>query len=265
VDMGMVLTALKHDLLEKIDYSQFDKKLHEQVVKGTFTPYAAGTMFFSTVMAYRTDVFPDEHPRTWAEFWDVKRFPGPRCLMSGVGTGPDLEFAVLAAGVPIDKIYPIDLDLAFKMFTKIRPYVVKWWDSGAIPPQLLVDKEVVLTSSYHGRIIKIMDEGAPVAIEWNQGELTGEYWSILKGTKNYKSALKFIEFATQARNQANFVKYYAAGPVNQKAFDFISPERARTLCTAPENVKGQFVRNGKWWGENRERVTEAWHEWAVQD
>lgn len=265
VDMGMAIICIKNGLLEKIDFSQFDKKLSEEVIEGTFTPYTVGTMFFSTIIAYRTDVFPKEHPKNWKEFWDVKRFPGPRCWMSGASTTGSLEMALLADGVPMDKLYPVDVDRAFKKLKELKPHVVKWWDTGSVPPQLLTDKEVVLTTAYHGRIVKIMEEGAPVAIEWNQGQLDGEHWVIPKGTKNYKNALKFIEFATQAENQANLVKGYSAGPVNKRAFQFINPDRFKYIPTSPENLKVQFKRNNEWWGDNRERVNEYWHKWVVEN
>src|SRR5438309_6091061 len=54
-------------------------------------------------------IFPaGKRPTTWAEFWDAKKFPGPRTLRAGVyGTGA-YEEALLADGVPMDKLYPMD-------------------------------------------------------------------------------------------------------------------------------------------------------------
>ena len=175
-----------------------------------------------------------------------------------------LEFPLLADGVPPDKLYPLDIERAFKMFTKIKPYVTKWWVTGSTPPQLLSDKEVVLTSSYHGRIAKLIEDGAPVAIEWNQGLIVGQYWAIVKGTKNYKNAIKFIEFATQAENQANFVNRYSVSPVNKRAFDFVDPKKVDYIGTSPKNIKGQIFASIEWWAENRERVIERWNKWILE-
>ncbi|MFW8406512.1 extracellular solute-binding protein, partial [Klebsiella pneumoniae] len=44
------------------------------------TPAWLGVDVYSTVLAYRTDKFTKETPQTWADFWDVKRFPGRRSL-----------------------------------------------------------------------------------------------------------------------------------------------------------------------------------------
>ena len=35
---------------------------------------------YSTVICYRQDAFPNGAPKSWADFWDVKAFPGPRSL-----------------------------------------------------------------------------------------------------------------------------------------------------------------------------------------
>jgi putative spermidine/putrescine transport system substrate-binding protein len=263
---GYATILKKHNALEKIDYSRFDKKLFDEVFEGTFKPYTVRHSFYSQIMAYRKDVFGTQHPKNWKEFWDVKRFPGPRSLMSGSGMSGGLEFALIADGVPIDKLYPLDVERAYKKLTEIKPYVVKWWKSGSNPPQLLTDKEVVAASSYHGRIIKIKEDGEPVDIVWNQGKLNNEYWGIPRGTKNYENALKFIEFSLQAQNQANWVHAYLGGigPTNKKAFPLIKPEILKNTPTSPENRKVQFLNNDEWWGKNLERTTELWNTWVIQ-
>ena len=53
-------------------------------------------------------------PKSWAEFWDVKPSRGARTLPDMASGTPSLEFALIADGVPMDKLYPIDIDRAFK-------------------------------------------------------------------------------------------------------------------------------------------------------
>ena len=68
--------------------------------------------------------------------------------MFGTSAGgfPEMEFALMAAGVPPDKVYPIDIDKALASYDKIKKDVVKWWDTGAVPIQLLTDREVAMTT-----------------------------------------------------------------------------------------------------------------------
>ena len=89
---------------------------------------------------------PASSRSSWAEFWDLKKFPGPRMLTDLAAGAIDLEFALLADGVPKDKLYPIDVDRAFKSLDRVRPAIRKFWDTGALSAQMLADKEVVLGS-----------------------------------------------------------------------------------------------------------------------
>ena len=127
IDGESALLAEKSGLLEPldlkiIDLSQFPK--HLQSRKFVFPKGV-----YSTVMGYRTDVFPEgKRPQSWADFWDVQKFPGPRSMRND--PADNLEFALLADGVPLDKIYPIDVDRAFRKMDQIKKYVSVWWTTG---------------------------------------------------------------------------------------------------------------------------------------
>lgn len=275
VEVGgaMMLWFLKDGLLEKMDYSYFDKETLSGFEDFQKHPYGIWFMMYSVVMAYDKGAFPKEQPKSWADFWNVKKFPGPRCLKSGAGSGyAPIEEALLADGVPMDKLYPCDIDRAFRSLDKMRPHVVKWWTAGAEAPQLLVDKEAVLVEAYNGRIADIKSKGANVEIEWNQGRLTHEHWIIPKGTKNYDAAMKFIAFVSHAKQQATMSNGYPNGAVNKHAYKYISPSRAKELPSSPENVKKQFFFNDEWWVStnpktgktNLETVKERWDSWVLK-
>src|SRR5262245_15447153 len=104
---------------------------------------------YSTVIAYRPDAFPKGAPQSWADFWDVTSFPGPRSLRNH--PVDNLEAALMADGVAADKLYPIDVDRAFKKLDAIHKHINVWWTSGQQPAHLLVDKEVELATGENGR------------------------------------------------------------------------------------------------------------------
>jgi putative spermidine/putrescine transport system substrate-binding protein len=136
-------------------------------------------LVWAQVMAYRTDAFRGAVPVGWADFWDTKKFPGDRAMVgTGNGGWPELEFALMAAGVPPDKVYPIDIDKAFGSYEKIKKDVIKWWDTGALPIQLLTDREVVMTSVWNGRMAALQASGVPAAISWSQGMLKRDCWAV---------------------------------------------------------------------------------------
>jgi putative spermidine/putrescine transport system substrate-binding protein len=222
-------------------------------------------LYFSTVLGYNNQTFPTgKHPRTWAEFWDLKKFPGPRMLADIASGAADLEFALLADGVPKDKLYPIDIDRAFKALDRVRPAIRKFWDTGALSAQMLADKEVVAGSIWNGRLQAVADKGAPLAIEWNEAMLQVQYWGIMKGAKNVADAQRFVDFACQPKIQADFANAIPYGPPNRAAFKHISAARAAQLPSSPEYKAKAFLQNGQWWADNRPKVSERWSQWLLQ-
>jgi putative spermidine/putrescine transport system substrate-binding protein len=226
-----VLNLMKiGDYWEKIDYSLVDTDNIDPVFRHEF---ACDMLPYATIAAYRTDVFGGKAPQNWADFWDTKTFPGPRSMIGGASNSIELEFALLADGVPIDKIYPIDIDRAFASLSKIKPAVVKWWETGAVPAQMLTDKEVVMTTAWNGRISAIQDAGAPVEIMWNQGRLARDAWTVPKGAANRVNAMKFIAFTTLPIPQARLSSLIPYGFVNRKAPEYMTEERLSMLPTSP--------------------------------
>ncbi len=191
----------------------------------------------------------------WADFWDTAKFPGDRALVgSGSGNNPELEFALLAAGVPPDKLYPLDLDKAFASYDKIKPDVVKWWDTGAVPPQLLTDKEVVMSSVWNGRMATLQKAGVPAAISWPQGLSKRDCWAVPKGAKNRDNAMKFIAFSTMAIPQARLSSLIPYGFVNDQSVNYMTEEQMKVLPSAPA-IRSQLVPyNYQWWVDNRDTV-----------
>ena len=108
----------------------------------------------------------------------------------------NLEAALIADGVPMDKLYPLDVDRAFKKLEELKPHVLVWWDSGAQSAQILQDGEVDMVGAWNGRIQAAMkepnDKGGPLAITFNQQMLVSDCWLIPKGAPNKDLAMKAI-------------------------------------------------------------------------
>src|SRR5438128_4903226 len=263
-ELGMISLSQK-GALEKIDYKAWKLTNPEDVDAAVRRDDMVADLYFSSVLGYNTQTFPTgKHPRSWAEFWDLKKFPGPRMLADIASGAVDLEFALLADGVPKEKLYPIDVDRALKSLDRVRPGIRKFWDTGALSAQMLADKEVVLGSIWNGRLQAVADKGAPLAIEWNEAMLQTQYWAILKGAKNLENAQRFIEFACQPEIQASHAKHIPYGPTNRQAFKSIPADVAARLPSSPEQKAKAFLQNGKSWADNRAMVSERWSQWLLQ-
>lgn len=267
VDLGAIgqKALQKADALEALDYGAFKLTNPSDIHSAVRHSHMVGNLYFATVMVYNTEVFSAaNHPRSWTEFWDVAKFSGGRTLADQTSGAAELEFALLAAGAEMDKLYPIDLDKAFASLDKIKPHVVKWWDTGAISAQLVERKEAVLGALWNGRAQDLIDKGAPLAIEWNQAKRQLQALSIVKGAPNAANALKFIDFALQPKIQAELTRHIAYGPTNAKAFEFVQPEDAAKQPSSPEHFKISFDQDQDWWSDNLAEVGKRWQAWALR-
>ncbi|MFI4988210.1 MAG: ABC transporter substrate-binding protein [Alphaproteobacteria bacterium] len=257
-DLGefTAITLANRGALEHIDTAKFTRTNLADV--GPVKDYYIGENTYGTVMGYSKESFAGKHPENWADFWNVGTFPGARMLEDMGAEYPNLEFALLADGVPMDKLYPIDVARAFKKLREIRPHITKWWDTGAVSAQMLAAKQVVLGSVWSGRIIPLVEANAPVAIEWNQAARQLQTLCILKGAPNLASTHQYIDFAMQPKPQAEVARLSGYGPVSRKAFDFIDAASAAKLPTSPEHLKISYATDTAWWVEHRAEVADKW-------
>lgn len=247
-------------LLEPIDKNIVDlTNIEEQAIR----EHAVGNIFWTTSLAYNKKALGGRKPAgNWADFWDVKNFPGPRALQDQAPF--NLEFALIADGVPKDKLYPLDIDRAFKKMDEIKPYITVWWKNGAQQIQLLTSAEVLYSSAWNGRVNVAQKKGVPLVFIWEGGCLDLDWWCVPKGNPNRDLAMRFIDFALSAERQGEQLgKYIAYGPTNKLAFKYIDPERAKELPSYPENLKKQFKQDADWWGARLAEITERWKAWII--
>ena len=99
----------------------------------------------------------------------------------------------------IDKLYPIDIERAWKSMDRLRPLVTKWYQSHAEAIQLVTAGEADVACTVGPRGITAKRSGAPIDVDYNQGKLGSDYWCLVKGSKNQEVALQFINFALDAQ------------------------------------------------------------------
>jgi putative spermidine/putrescine transport system substrate-binding protein len=232
-----------------------------QLLPGMLTPNWMGFSVFGTILAYRTDKFGENGPQNWADYWDVKKFPGRRALYRGINGA--IEAALMADGVAAKDLFPLDVDRAFRKLDQIKPHVNVWWTSGAQNTQLLQSGEIDMTDTWGGRAYAAIESGAPVRMMWQQGQYSTDGWSIPKGTPRADLARKFVAFCVKPDRQAQYSSTVANGPSNQHAFDLIKPERARVLPTSPHNFAGLGATDAEWWGTNKAKVQERFQDWLL--
>lgn len=257
---GSAARAGSEGLLDALDYKAIDVS---SFAPGLTQEFCVGGDVFSTVMAWNTKTYGDKGPQTWADFWDVKKFPGKRSYRKGVAGA--LEPALMADGVPPNKVYevlsaPGGIERAIKKIKELKPNIAVWWSSGAQHAQLMKDGEVDMITGWNGRFDVVAKDGAKVAYTFNQALLDYDCFGIPKGAPNKALAVKFLNEISKPQYQAEFTKYITYGPTNKKAYDgpAIPAAYARTLPSYPDNAAKQIIIDLNWYTRNEARASELY-------
>ena len=261
VNSMLWLRGSREGLAEPIDWSIVDKDaLPPEAVVANGHGIASNIQ--GTNLCYRRDKFPNGGPKSWADFWDVEKFPGTRglCINDSPRT---LIFALLADGVPSDKLYPLDLDRAFKKLDRIKPHIKVWWREGNQSQQLLRDGEVDMMSIWNGRATELKQQGVPVELVWNGAVRSTSTWGVLKGAPNRKLAWELIAFASQAKPQAEFNTRLFYGPIHPDAYAFIPKDIAVQLPTYADNQAISVRDDDQWEADRIVAIEERFTQWLA--
>ena len=264
---GGSASAAAKGCLEKIDYSVVDVS---DFIPGMYTDYCVGTDVFATVMAWNTDKYgaPGSAgaPKSWADFWDVKKFPGTRAYRANNVDGA-LEPALMADGVPADKVYEILSTKAGKKraidkIRELKPHIAVFWGSGAQQAQLMKDAEVDMITGWNGRFDNAKKDGAKVGYTFNQAMYDFDCMAMPKGAPNKDMAMKFLAEISKAEYQANLPFHITYGPTNKKAYEVTtaSKELIESLPSHPKNVPMMLPIDLDWYAKHRTEALEMYME-----
>ena len=266
IDITNISTAayavlLAKDLLAPIDYKYYDAenlKAMSEEIRGKF---GVSSSYTSLGMSFSKAAFPEgkPQPNSWADFWDVKKFPGKRSLpFCGVleGDWPLPEAALLADGVAADKLYPLDIPRAIKKLKELSPNVI-WWKNPSQPGQYLVTGEAVMAMNSVGRTNVLADQGAPLQYVWNGAQVFSSKWIVLKGGPNNDNAMRFLAFVARPEPEVELAKLIGYAPINPLAYEHMDKAAAMKLATYPENLRQTFTYGYSWWSSNLKTWTEA--------
>lgn len=241
--------------VEPIDYSLFSDKTLAAIPAQMKNENGIGALLYSDVIAFSTKKYSidGEHPKSWADLYDAKKFPGKRAIpkCQNILGGGLLVGALLADGVSPEKLYPLDVERALAKIKEFAPNVGRWWGAGAEPPQLLISGEVDMAVAFNGRISTAKKQGAPVAFSWDQSIVQYDYWVVMKGATNRQNAFKFLAYVSRPEPQAAFATEMNYGPINKEAFALLPKDLARDLPGAPDIADKQIFENYAWWGETQ--------------
>lgn len=237
IDLG------RQDLLEKVDWDIVDAdKLREH----HRSDWGVGSYLYSFVLTWDSKAHP-EAPRNWADFWNVKDFPGTRTLRNDIEGM--LEAALMADGVAPEDVYPIDVERAFEKIREIKEHTI-FWSNGAESQELFRDGAVTMGNLWNTRSMMLREEtDGRIQFDFNQGVLFAGAWIVPKNNPAGSKAWEFVASTQDPAQQAELFTLSGNGPTNPDASELV-PEELRVLDPGnPDNLAKQLVTDAMWYAD----------------
>lgn len=241
---GIALGRSGH--LEPIDYDIVDRN---KVLRGFAWPHGVSVVFYGYAFMYNVEMFGDNPPTSWADFWNTEAFPGKRALYKW-GNGA-LEAALMADGVDKRDVYPIDLDRALAKIAQIKDDTF-FWGSGAEAQQLILDGEVSMGMVWLNRAknVELDSEGA-YRLNMNEAIAMPGAYIVPKGNPaGRENVMNFIASCQTPERQIDLLRCHGMTPSNPEAFGMIPDDLARFAVTSAENIDRVLLNDPVWWADN---------------
>ena len=241
----------RQNLVNRIDYGIVDRS---QVIDPGFAlEFGAAPYSFSSVLCYDSARFPNGGPQNWADFFDLRRFPGTRLLRrDALAT---LDAVQMALGKDPRNLYPLDVRACLARVREIRRNCV-FWNSGSESEQFLRTGEAVMGHIWHTRANVLQREtGGRIRFIWNQALLQAGIFVIPRGNQGGELAQRLLaSMLARPEPQVGLLQFLGNGPTNPAAAAQVPQEFRAVNPTDPENARQQVVLNGPWWGDNYQQV-----------
>jgi putative spermidine/putrescine transport system substrate-binding protein len=255
--------AVRQNLLESYDYDAIDvSNVPDYAVKEFGVKYA---LFLFTMAWDQRQIVDAIAPQNWEEFWDTGQFTGKRSLYERVDDGSILEAALMAEGVPLDEIYPLDIERALRGLERLGRENFTWHPTPQDGIQQLLTGEVPLASSWNGRVgIAQREQDAEIGFTPNRSVVSGDYLVVPKGAPNPELAFELINFIlTDAEAGADYSQKTFYAIANTAALELLPPEFAAQLPTNPALQGEILTKDDAWWADNLEEATGRFKEWQL--
>lgn len=274
LELGDAIRGCEEGLLEKIDHSSLPPApdgtpAAQDFLDGMLPECAVGQVVWSTVVAFDPRQFGGDPPTELADFFNTSRYPGKR----GMRRSPkvNMEWALLADGVPADKIYDVlstdeGVERAFAKLDSIKKDIV-WWKAGDAPARLLDNEKVAMSSVFNGRIYAANENrDQDFGVIWDGQGWDYDMWAIPKRTPrtaSMEAAMDFIRFAVATEQLAEQAKYISYGPARKSSLSLLDDSIKSHLPTTPDNAAGALRIDAAWWAENAERLRRDFEHWIA--
>ena len=270
------IAACRLGLLEHVDATTLPPAADGTPAAKDFVPSAigpcwVGSVVYSEVIAFAPGRFGGDAPKTAADFFDLKRFPGPRALRRGARF--NLELALLADGMMPSDVYdalltPVGIARALAKLATLKGALV-WWDNSSDAIAMLGDGRAVMTTALNGDVYDAAQHHHVVNVIWDRQLYELDVFGVPKGNPHKDAALDFVRFATASAPLARVASWVPYGPARRSALPLVgrNPElgidMTPYLPTTPAHFATAFAVDDAWWQLHGADIEPRWQAWLA--
>ncbi|MCU1420410.1 MAG: spermidine/putrescine-binding periplasmic protein [Microbacteriaceae bacterium] len=210
-------------LFEPLSVPKLDPK---DFPAGTIGKCYVGNFTNSPMLAYNVKDFPDpsKAPKTIKDFFDTKKFPGKRGVVSDLQDGM-IEYPLLADGVKADKLYPLDVPRALKKWDTIKSDTIFAPNVGVLQQDVAND-QVSMYIMVASRVLVELNAGVKIQPIWDTTVTALNAFAVPKGDTKLLSAEDFIQASVQPGPSAAIAENDGVSPINLKSKPNLSANAA---------------------------------------
>ena len=262
VESRTLQQGCQQGLFEKLDISRIGEP--GDFIPGAVSDCGLGIFAWSLALVYSDRL--KAAPTTWADLWDLKKYPGKRGLRRSAKY--TLEIALLADGVAPADVYAMlatdaGVQRAFRKLDQIKSHTI-WWEAAAQPGAQLSAGNMVMSSAYTLWFDPEQPRNEHFKIAWDKSLYDVDSWAIPKGSPRLSEAYRFIAFASAPERQKTLSEQLPYGPTNEKAWPLLAADLARSLPASQVNLSRALKVDAAFWISHGEALEKRFDAWAPQ-
>lgn len=260
VDPDELAAGCSEGLYERVDWPAVGGK--DRYAAQAVGDCGVGAVVANVVLAWDKDKFPAAP--TWADFWDVAKYPGKRGLAKSVRT--TLEIALMADGVAPGEVYRTlgsndGVDRAFRKLDQLKPYIA-WWSAEVDAARFLASGEVLMTTAPSAPVVTAnrLDK-RNFGVQFAGSLYEVQSWAVLKGSPNLRQAQGFLYFAGTTPIAARLLRVSGDLGFVKGVNESLPPELLAVSPTAQVNLAGALRMDAGFWRDNLARLKPRFDTW----
>jgi putative spermidine/putrescine transport system substrate-binding protein len=260
VESRTLQLGCQQGLFEKLDPARVPPAA--SLIPGALSECGVGIFTWAQALVYSDQL--RDGPRSWADFWNTRKYPGKRGLRHSAKY--TLEIALLADGVAAKDVYAAlateaGVARAFRKLDQLAKDTV-WWEAAAQPSALMAAGVVSMSSGYTLWFDPAQERNLHTRIVWRQSLYDMDSWAIPKGSSKLDEAYRFISFASSPERQKALSEQMTYGPTNLSAVPLLPARLAANLPSSADNLAGALRIDTAFWIAHGDALERRFTSWA---